>query len=149
MGRRGDPGMVVTARVLPLAVLVFSRYSDRELTRHRGTLTALAHGAEVSDQEVHDSLVEGTQGLSGLTMLGGLLSALFIWVSQRAAHVPMAVLTAMSAGMMGFAGALAATYGARLTWRRPALRPRRADFRVALAVGLLVAAWVLAGRLTA
>lgn len=149
MDGRGDPGMVMTARVLPLAVLVFSRYSDRELARHRETLTALAHDAEVSDQETHDSLVEGLQGLGGLTILGGLLSAMFIWVSQHTAYVPMSVLAAMSTGLLAFAGTLAATYGARLTWRRPALRPRRIDFWMAIALGLLITAGVLTARLTA
>ncbi|MBP2328024.1 UDP-N-acetylmuramyl pentapeptide phosphotransferase/UDP-N-acetylglucosamine-1-phosphate transferase [Kibdelosporangium banguiense] len=148
MGGRGDPGVVMTARVLPLAVLVFSRYSDTELARYRGTLTELAHDAEVSDQQAHDSLLEGLQGLGGLTILGGLLSAIFIWASQHMAYVPMSVLTAMSTGLMGFAGTLAAIYGARLTWRRPALRPRRVDFWLAVAPGLLITAGVLAGRLT-
>lgn len=141
-----DPGIAVTARVLPLAVLVFSRYSDTELARHRGTLTELAHDADVSDEEAHDSLLEGVQGLGGLTILGGLLGAMFIWLSQYTAYVPMSVLAAMSTGLLGFAGFLAAIYGARLTWRRPALRPRRTDFWLAVAVGLLLAAWVLAFR---
>lgn len=148
MGGRGDPGMVITARVLPLAALVFSRYSDKELARHRRTFADLAHDVEVSDQRVEDSLVEGLQGLTGLTILGGLLSAVFIWLSQRTAYVPMSVLAAMSTGLMGFGGALAAIYGARLTWRRPALRPRRTDFWLAVVVGLLVTAGVMAARLT-
>lgn len=143
-----DPGIAVTARVLPLAALVFSSYSDAELARHRGTLTALAHDAEVSDQEAHDSLLEGLQGLGGLTILGGLLSAIFIWLSQRTAYVPMSVLAAMSTGLLGFAGFLTAIYGARLTWRRPALRPRRTDFWLALAVGLLLATWAMAVRIS-
>lgn len=147
MGGRGDPGMVMTARVLPLAVLVFSTYSARELARHRGTLTELAHDAEVPDQEAHDSLLEGLQGLGGLTILGGLLGAVFIWVSGRAAYVPMSVLAAVSTGVLGFGGTLAAIYGARLTWRRPALRPRRADFWLAVVSGLLITAFVLGGLL--
>ncbi|WP_434453528.1 hypothetical protein [Lentzea sp. E54] len=141
--------MVITACVLPLAVIVFSTYSDQELARHRGTLTELAHDAEVSDDDAEDSLIEGLQGLGGLTILGALLGAVFIWVSKRAAYGPMSVFAALSAGVMGFGGALATIYGARLTWRRPALRPRRTDFWLAVALGLLITAFVLAGRLTA
>ncbi|MET9634182.1 hypothetical protein ABZX92_42690 [Lentzea sp. NPDC006480] len=142
-----DPGLVLTARVLPLAVLAFSTYSDEELARHRATLTELAHHAEVPEQEAHDSLVEGLQGLGGLAILGGTLCAMFVWLSQRAAYLPMSVLAAVSTGVLGFAGMLAAIYGARLTWRGIAPRPRRTDFWLAVALGLLGAAFVLAGRL--
>jgi hypothetical protein len=144
---RGDPGMLTTARVLPLAVLVFSRYSDEELARHRATLTDLAHDVEVPAEEIEDSLVEGLQGLGGLTILGGLLGAVSIWMSGRVAYVPMSVLTALSAGVLGFGGALATIYCARLAWPWPALRPRRADFWLAVVTGLLVTAFVLAARL--
>lgn len=147
MGGRADPGLVMTAHVLPCAFMVFTRYSGKELAHHRGTLTRLARGGEVSDDEVEDSIVEGLQGLCGLTMLGALLAAAFLWVSQRAAYVPLSVLAAMSTGTMGFSGTLAAVYGARLEWRKPALRPRRADFWLALGLGLLVTAVILMARL--
>jgi hypothetical protein len=85
MGGRTDPGLVMTAHVLPCAFMVFTKYSGKELARHRGTLTRLARGGEVPDDEIHDSIVEGLQGLGGLTMLGALLTAVFLWVSQRCA----------------------------------------------------------------
>jgi hypothetical protein len=145
----GHPGLAVTARVLPLAALVFSRYSEQELARHRGTFADLAHDVEVPDEDVGDSLTEGLQGLGGLTILGGVFGAFFLWLSQRTAYVPLSVLASVSMGVMGFGGGLGAIHGARLVWPWPALRPRRADFWVAVAVALLTTAFVLGGRLNA
>lgn len=147
MGGRADPGLVMTARVLPCAILVFTRYTDKELARHRRTLTQLARGTDVPVDEVEDSIVESLQGLGGLAILGGLSAAASLWVSTHAAHVPFSVLGAVSIGVLAFAGTLAAVYGARLAWRRPRLMPRHSDFWVAVGFGLLATLLVLAGRL--
>jgi hypothetical protein len=147
MGGHADPGLVVTARVLPCAIMLFTRYSDKELARHRHTLDAAARGADIPVDEVGDSIIEGAQGLSGLAILSGLVCAASIWVSRRAAYVPFSVLGAVSVGVLGFACLLAAIYGARVMWRHPRLMPRHSDFWVAAGCGILIAFLVLNARL--
>ncbi|HEV8556526.1 MAG TPA: hypothetical protein VGR06_09050 [Actinophytocola sp.] len=149
MGGRADLGLVVTARFLPCAILLFSRYSAEDLALHRRTLRRISRGDDLPDDEVEDSIIEGTQGLGGLAIGGVILGAVFIWASGHALYVPFSVLGAVSTGVLTFAGTLAAIYGARAMWRRPRLLPRRRDFWIAAGCGLLAAALVLAARLTA
>ncbi|WP_410575142.1 hypothetical protein [Amycolatopsis sp. cmx-4-61] len=126
---------------------MFSPYTAKELARHRTVLTRAARGDEEPAEDLHDSLVEGTQGLTGLTLVAGLVCAIAIWASRRLAHVPLSVLAALAAGALGFAGTLASVYGARLAWSRVRSVPRHGDFRVALLCALLIVAVVLTGRL--
>jgi hypothetical protein len=149
MGGRGDLGLVMTARVLPCAIFLFTRYTDQELARHRGVLNRLASGAGLTDDEVEDSVGEGVNGLLGLAILGVLGCAASIWLSQHVSALPFSVLTGVCSGLFTAAGALATIYSARMMWRRPSLTPRQSDFWVAMACGLLAGALVTAARLAA
>lgn len=149
MGGPADPGLVLTARVLPCAVVLFSRYTGKELARHRRTLIGIARGAEVAVDEAEDSIIEGTQGLIGVAIMGTILSAAAVWLSQHAAYTAFSVLAAAGIGVLAFTGMLAAIYGARVLWRRPRLTPRRSDFWIAVGCGVLAGGLVLAARLAA
>jgi hypothetical protein len=142
-----DLGLLVTARALPCAVAVFSTYTDKELARHRTVLTRAAHGEPDSSEGLADSLVEGTQGLSGLAIACGVVATIALWASRRVGYVPLSVLVALAGGALGFAGMLAAIYGARIGWRVARSVPRPSDFWAALSCGLVMAVVILAGRL--
>jgi hypothetical protein len=147
-GRQVDLGLLVAARVLPCAVAVFSTYTDKELARHRTVLTRAARGEEDSVETLHDSLVEGAQGLAGLATVSGLVCAVAIWVSRGIGYLPLSVLGALATGGMVFAGTLAAIYMARMEWPFMRSVPRRSDFWAALIWGLFAVVLVLGGRLS-
>jgi hypothetical protein len=54
--------------------------------------------------------------------------------------------TSLAGGALGFAGMLAAIYGARIGWRVVRSVPRPSDFSVALSCGVVMAVGILAGR---
>jgi UDP-N-acetylmuramyl pentapeptide phosphotransferase/UDP-N-acetylglucosamine-1-phosphate transferase len=146
MGGQVDLGLLVTARVLRCAVAVFSTCTDMELARHRRVLMRAAYGEPDSSEELADSLVEGTQGLGGLAIACGVVATIALWASRRVGYVPLSVLVSLAGGALGFAGLLAAIYGARIGWRVVRSVPRPGDFWVALSCGVVMAVGILAGR---
>jgi hypothetical protein len=148
MAERRDKGLLLAVRVLPMAIILGSRFTAQERRQYERIMTGVASGKRYRPEKLGEALSNSTQGLGGASLAWGLLAAFCMWMATRFWFVPFVILSALAFGALVLFGTLACIYAVRSYADRVSRQsPRRSDLWWSVGAGIVSGIVIVLGRL--